>query len=377
MPLNYPAARQLLETEFLAIEERVLSNAPIPPIEAELSAACDALFASETMAFREALLGSALAFLQDQTIDLTKPYMNHGDGAYNARTFDQMSVNPFLQEKRIPSTKGPFLSKFRRSIRFDDSLHTGTKDRTACHGFLACLAAIPDLATRGELLAFIRHLLFRFATAREASDVPINRIQRFSFDQYDSLTARLLSAKSGGRFPLLIVVAALTALKESLHAAWTIEWQEINVADSPSGAVGDVTLKVGSDVLLAAEITERIVDHGRLVATFNSKIAPSAMRDYLFFTTQDPPSDTHAQANRYFAQGHEISFLDIREWVRNILGVMGSDGRTVFNNTIVTLMENFRVPQAVKAAWNEAVDHVIGGSLPVDEAGRIHDDADD
>ena len=63
--------------------------------------------------------------------------------------------------------------------------------------------------------------------------------------------------------------------------------------------------------------------------------------------------------------------------MRNILGVIGSDGRAVFNNTIVQLMESFRVPQGVKAAWNESVDHVIGGiDVPVPSEAAEPEDSD-
>jgi len=60
------------------------------------------LFESKTQAFREALIGCALARLHDDEIDITKPYMNQGDDAFNGRTLDERVVNPFLQENEIP-----------------------------------------------------------------------------------------------------------------------------------------------------------------------------------------------------------------------------------------------------------------------------------
>jgi len=48
------------------------------------------------------LIGCALARLHDDEIDITKPYMNQGDDAFNGRTLDERVVNPFLQENEIP-----------------------------------------------------------------------------------------------------------------------------------------------------------------------------------------------------------------------------------------------------------------------------------
>jgi hypothetical protein len=80
--------------------------------------------------------------------------------------------------------------------------------------------------------------------------------------------------------------------------------QGINVADSASGAGGDVTLVENGRIVLAAEVTERRVDKSRVVATFDTKIAPCGIEDYLFVVKDN--ADIAAamdQARRYFSQG--------------------------------------------------------------------------
>lgn len=49
----------------------------------------------------------------------------------------------------------------------------------------------------------------------------------------------------------------------------------------------------------------------------------------------------------------------VAEWTRNILGTVGQEGRKTFNETLVRLIEEPTVPQAVKAAWNQSVDQII------------------
>ena len=133
---------------------------------------------------------------------------------------------------------------------------------------------LESIEAEEDIQRFLKHLMYKFGELREASAVPLTRIQRFSLEQYNALIDRLLRVASGGRFPLFLVVATFQAIKEFFQTDWEIEWQGINVADSPSGAGGDVTVLSDGRIVMAVEITERIVDRARLVSTFNTKIAP-------------------------------------------------------------------------------------------------------
>ena len=112
MILDYADARALLEQAF---DIPVDGSAAAP--EAFQSGA-EALFRSNTQSYREVLLGCVLVRLLDPTADIRKPYMNQGDGAYNGRTLDERVVNPFLHDRLIPATRGPYLASFRRSVTF-------------------------------------------------------------------------------------------------------------------------------------------------------------------------------------------------------------------------------------------------------------------
>jgi hypothetical protein len=65
--------------------------------------------------------------------------VNQGDDAYNGRTLDEKVVNPFLHERRIPSSKGPFLAAFRRSVRFDESTREGLRDKESYGSLLSLI----------------------------------------------------------------------------------------------------------------------------------------------------------------------------------------------------------------------------------------------
>jgi hypothetical protein len=224
---------------------------------------------------------------------------------------DERVVNPFLHDHRIPSSRGPFLSVFRRSVAFDAATRGGVRDKEGFDAMSVCVGYI-DSADPAQLNQLLRHLLYRFVQLREASTVPLSRLQRFSLPQYEALIQKLLTVPSGGRFPVFLIVAAFKAISERFGLGWDVVFQGINVADRPSGAGGDITISIGGSLLMAAEVTERPVGRDRVVSTFNTKIAPAAIEDYLFFVNQQPDERVRQQCQQYFAQGHEVSLSRLR-----------------------------------------------------------------
>lgn len=363
MPIDYSEARRKLDLTFEIAEAELLQNRPCPALPVAVAAHCDCLFRVRTQAFREALLGCVAARMQDLTINVAHPYVGHSPDAYNGRTLDESAINPFLQDQRIPCSRGPFLSVFRRSVKFTPDTREGVRDKLAYDAFMECVAYVGSLNAVSDLEQMLLSLLYRFALLREDANVPLSRLVRFSLDQYQDLVQRLLNKPSGGRFPLLLVVAAFTAIKQHFQLDWAISYQGINVADGASAAGGDITLFDGDNIVLSAEITERVVDRSRVVSTFNTKIVPNRIEDYLFFVLPEPQADARRQGHQYFAQGHEIAFVNLPDWIQMILSTIGKKGRSAFNTEFLNLLDSADVPKSLKVAWNEAVSQVISATV--------------
>ena len=359
--INYDIASELLDALFDAAEGDLLAQNPCPELP-EIDAHLNLIFSSRTQAFREALLGCFLAKLNEWSCDVRKPYVSQGDHAFNGRTLDERVVNPILQQRRIPSSRGPFLSVFRRSVEFTVATREGIRDKSGYDAFLQVISFIETTpeSRRDDLTHAASAVVYRFVQLRESSNVPLTRIQRMSLGQIASLISRLLDTPSGGRLPMYIVVAVLQAANDHLGLDWEIQWEGINVADAASGLGGDIVVSSGDRTLLVAEVTERLVDQNRVVATFNNKIGPDQIEDYLFFIrSNDQPAEAVEQMRRYFAQGHELNFVVIQDWADAVLVTIGNPGRTLFLRRIVDLLETDDTPAALKVAWNESVNAVV------------------
>lgn len=356
--LDSERATELLAKLFAEAETAFLERQP-PPVTPRIADAIAALFASGTQSYREALLGCGLARLLDASINVRRIYINQGADAFNGRTLDERVVNPFLHERMIPCSKGPYLAVFRRNVELRPETASGLRDKQGHAAMLEVVEAVESCKT-SEARRIVLYLLYGFVAMRDSVTVPLSYISRLSLEQYDGLLANLLDVQSGGLIPVLLVVAMLRTIKVCYSLEWDIQWHGINVSDKASGAGGDVVVKEGNDILLAIEITERPIERSRIVSTFNSKIVRSGIENYLFIHGDARPSEDARQAARtYFSQGHEIDFLQARAWIVNNLGTFSSRCRSIFTREMLDLLAAPAVPAKIKVAWNDSVKAVV------------------
>lgn len=354
--IDFGKAKELLAEEFAKAENDYLRATP-PHVSQKAKEAAKALFNTSVQSYREALLGCAVAKVIDPDIDIRSPYAQQGNRAFSGRSLDEKVINPFLTDRQIPCSRGPYLASFRRSIRFVEETAAGLRDKEAYKSFLAYLEEL-EQADPDEARDLLRYLLYCFVELREQARVPLIKLQRISLDQYSKLINKLLSQPSGGLFPVLLVVALLKTVAEVYHLDWEVKWQGINVADRAQGAGGDVTVVEGDQVRIAFEVTERQIDRTRVEATFQSKISPLGIKDYLFvFTETEPIPEAQALAKQLFAQGHEVGFVQVRDWIFYNLATAGVQGRETFLKTLLELLEE--APATIKTIWNDQVRSLL------------------
>ena len=72
-----------------------------------------------------------------------------------------------------------------------------------------------------------------------------------------------------------------------------------------------------------------------------------------------PKVDLFTGSERYFAQGYEVNFVDIREWVNSSLVTIGSRGRKDFQELMLAHLAAIGVPKALKVMWNEEMERIV------------------
>jgi hypothetical protein len=334
------------------------SGAPVGKIPKAIQDATEALFKTSTASWREILIGVALLRALDPDVDIHLPRKDQGS-VVTGRTITERIVTPFMAAQRVPVLKNPYLSVGRGDLRFEKGGESRKyRDPEAFETLVEIVTYLrtPDQKRAQE---YLRYLLKRFIELRESANIPLIEVARLSLDQYQILIGELLPLQSGGRLPPLIGVAMLQTLSTAFGLKWDIEWQGINVADKSSGAVGDITVKSSGKIITGLEVTERPVDEARVSSTFNEKIAPNKLEDYLFVLTKEPSQDARDIARKFFGMGHEVNFVQVDAWAHHVLSIVGPAGRSIFQKKMVALLSAVDVPADLKVAWNKAITKAI------------------
>src|SRR3972149_8262468 len=156
MTIDYKKAREILEEYFAEVEARYLQG-EAPAGSSTIVKLFDVIFDSRTQAYREVLLGCTVIKILDKNINIRHPYSDQSANAFSGRTLDEKVINPFLQSKRIPSSKGPYLSVFRRSVKFAKSTGTRLRDVKGYEAFLKLLTHLESTSEQFELLELLSY----------------------------------------------------------------------------------------------------------------------------------------------------------------------------------------------------------------------------
>ena len=157
--IEYNVARDILDKTFADVARDYIEGR-IPRIQKVLEKSYDLLFTSKTQAYREVLLGCILIRMLNPKVDVRLPYVQQGELAYSGRTLDEKVINPFLHKAKIPSSKGPFLSVFRRSVTFTNDTRLGLRDQEGFDAMLKVLEFI-ERAGKEKLREMLQYHLYQ------------------------------------------------------------------------------------------------------------------------------------------------------------------------------------------------------------------------
>ncbi len=356
--IDSKVAVELLAATFAAAEEDFNAKAVIG-LPKKIVEVTERLFASETQAYREALIGCAVARILDPQIDIRLPATRHGDNSFSGRGLADRVISPFMRKRAVPISAGPYLSSLRGGARF---MPGGEPRIQRDQGGFDALVSVIDFLREldaGAANDYLRFLLRRFVQLRETGKIDLRKIAKPNFEQLGLLIDGLLKVKSGGRIAALLGTAMFITLSECHTLGWTVEFQGINVADKAAGAIGDITIKKGEKIVLGVEVTERPVEPSRVTLIFEQKVSPTGLEDYLFLTTAKPEDGALTAARGYTAVGHEMNFVSLREWLVHNLATIGPVCRVLFQAKMIELLSAPGSAADLKVAWNECMDAAI------------------
>lgn len=79
----------------------------------------------------------------------------------------------------------------------------------------------------------------------------------------------------------------------------------------------------------------------------------------VFCSTHRPAGDARVVVRQYRGQGHDVSFLTVKEWLVSTLGTIGPRCRSMFTDNFLTLLGAHETPAGLSLAGNEHIQQPV------------------
>lgn len=112
------ADAEAILNEAFALSEQNYRDGKLPKIPNGIEIITGILFVSDTQAYREALVGCAVARIVDPQIDIRYPTTETDANAFSGRSLADNVITPFMRGKSIPISASPYLSSLRGGAKF-------------------------------------------------------------------------------------------------------------------------------------------------------------------------------------------------------------------------------------------------------------------
>ena len=280
------------------------------------------------------LLACLLAKMDRPDTDIRKPYTEIGGGdAYSGRKYDEAYITHFADLHKLPcNSTTAFLTPAFRNINrvLTTDLNLEGKPKEVYAFALSLLDSVHRKAALPEILMkeFLRILLIirdenesrmkqLLAGLNRGDDGPT-----LSSEQILTLLEQHLRCKNSSRLPVLMIVAAYTAVEQALGEK-ALPLQSHNAADKQTGSLGDVEIQLTDDNSLVScyEMKDKRVsinDINQALAKISN--AGSRIDNYIFITTDLIEAEVAEYAKSVFEKtGIELVVLDCLGFVRHYL----------------------------------------------------------
>jgi len=164
-----------------------------------------------------------------------------------------------------------------------------------------------------------------------------------------------MNLRSGGEAPLVVVAALLRVFADATDLFDRVTRQGINEADVSSSAPGDVLCfrEDQSQPVLTVEVKDRSLTLLELNATIQ-KAREARVTEILFAAKAPVPSEQLEIDNRIrqeWGQGTSIYHVDISDFIRVVLPLLGSEARVDFLREIGADFDQNAVQPAIRTSW--------------------------
>ncbi|MGQ0674730.1 MAG: restriction endonuclease, SacI family [Rhodospirillales bacterium] len=198
--------------------------------------------------------------------------------------------------------------------------------------------------------------------ARKSRDLAVEYLppNRLPVEAVLDVIDQMLAKGSGGAAAQAIVAGLLSTVGRRFALWQEVVTHHVNVADSASEFPADVSCSTGGQIRLVCEVKDRRIKLDEIdqdLIKFRGKKIDEAL-----FLVRDGVGGGEARdiLRKHFASGIDGHVLDIKQFARPLLFLLGVNGRHEFLKETGSMLDKMKAPLPLRRSWAE----ILKGASP-------------
>ena len=279
------------------------------------------------------LLSAILAKMDDNNIDMHRPYTSMGERSYAGRTYDENIVQPFIHKYALPcNATTAYLTPAFRTISepIIKSIFNKCRPKEVYYEMVEIIDYLDN--NHAECRNALLEMLSELHSIKEENEKKISQYLseisnkpdsiELSSDEILTLLSQHLQCNNSSRLPVLMITAAYLSVTDLIKEK-PLPLNAHNAADSQTKSLGDVEITLANEdaIVTCYEMKKKKVsiDDIYVCAVKISKISDH-IDNYIIITTDIIEQDVADLAKTFYNSiGVEIAVLDCLGFIKHFL----------------------------------------------------------
>jgi len=314
---------------------------------------------SKTKTYRYVLPTQILAKVTNPSLDCRciqvrrKP--EHGN--FDARSINEKVIIPFERANGCPlgGSPQPYVNNPLRVPEISEKYSGKQKNKKDWILLSELLKQVETINEDTFTLKFLKQTLIEIRKIQQEQAITYPVPHRISLEDMTDLLNDFFSVPSGGVRLQAVSFALFLTLKDIWGIYDEVYSESVNAPDTPGGRSADIDCVKNGETIIAVEVKDRTVT----LELLEDKISTSRLnevKELLFMIRSNQlvdSDDVIKRGRKEFGSGLSIYMVNVTEFMRSVLVLIGERGRNRFLINIGRSLEQLRVDFVDRKEWTE------------------------
>lgn len=317
---------------------------------------------SKTKSYRYVLPTQLLAKVVNRNLDskCLQAKREPDRGNFDARSLNAKVIVKFERDQGSPlgGSPEPYVNNPLRVNEVSIAYYTAQKDKAGWQILCDLLDIVEAEQDPVLTVNLFKQSLLEIRHVQQEIEITYPIPQRISHESLLNILDQYLTPRTGGSRLQVIIFAVFKTLRDMWHIYDEVTSAPVNAADAAGGRPADIACVKDEEIILAIEVKDRTLT----IEMLTDKIASTRLAHVteLFFLIRADPlvqgENVEERAKREFTGGGNIYILEVNNFLKNIMALIGEEGRQQLLNQICSALDELNLDFQDKKDWSALLE---------------------